>query len=128
SQCVFILTLSGDHLDLHSFPTRRSSDLNNPVERMIPMQYSNWLQLLFSLPVVFYACWTFFERAWTSFKTWNLNMFSLIGLGAGAGFVFSLVGLFFPDIFPDAFKGHDGSVHLYFEAVVVILTLVLLGQ
>ena len=101
---------------------------NNPVERMIPMQYSNWLQLLFSLPVVFYACWTFFERAWTSFKTWNLNMFSLIGLGAGAGFVFSLVGLFFPDIFPDAFKGHDGSVHLYFEAVVVILTLVLLGQ
>jgi len=101
---------------------------NNPVERMIPMQYSNWLQLLFSLPVVFYACWTFFERAWTSFKTWNLNMFSLIGLGAGAGFVFSLVGLFLPDIFPDAFKGHDGSVHLYFEAVVVILTLVLLGQ
>src|SRR5690606_14818462 len=53
---------------------------------------------------------------------------SLIGLGAGAGFVFSLVGLFFPNIFPDAFKGHDGSVHLYFEAVVVILTLVLLGQ
>src|SRR5690554_6849531 len=101
---------------------------NNPIERIIPLKYSNWLQLLFSIPVVFYACWTFFERAWLSFKTWNLNMFSLIGLGAGAGFVFSLVGLFFPDIFPDSFKAHDGSVHLYFEAVVVILTLVLLGQ
>lgn len=100
----------------------------NPINEVIPMKMSNWLQLLLSIPVVFYACWTFFERAWLSFKTWNLNMFSLIGLGAGAGFVFSLVGLVFPDIFPEAFKGHGGEVHLYFEAVVVILTLVMLGQ
>ena len=58
----------------------------------------------------------------------NLNMFSLVGLGSGAAFVFSVVSLLFPSIFPDQFKNHDGSVHLYFEAVTVILTLVLLGQ
>src|SRR5690606_25796282 len=100
----------------------------NPIGEWIPKKVANWIQLLFSLPVVFYATWMFFERAWKSFITWNLNMFSLIGLGAGAAFVFSLVALLFPGIFPDAFKDHQGNVHLYFEAVTVILTLVLLGQ
>lgn len=70
----------------------------------------------------------FFERAWKSIVTWNLNMFTLIGIGSGVAFLFSLVGLFFPDVFPDEFKTHNGAVHLYFEATTVILTLVLLGQ
>jgi Cu2+-exporting ATPase len=101
---------------------------NNPFTKYLNVDVKNWGQLVLSIPVVFYACWMFFERAWVSFKTWNLNMFSLIGLGAGAAFVFSLVALLFPSIFPAQFKNMDGSVHLYFEAVTVILTLVLLGQ
>lgn len=100
----------------------------DPIGSLLNIHLKNWGQLLFSLPVVFYSCWMFYERAWTSFRTWNLNMFSLIGLGTGAAFLFSLVALLFPDIFPDQFKNMDGSVFLYFEAVTVILTLVLLGQ
>ncbi|MVZ61525.1 heavy metal translocating P-type ATPase [Sphingobacterium humi] len=99
-----------------------------PVSQVIPYQVNAWIQLLLTLPVVFYTCWMFFERAWTSFKTWNLNMFSLIGLGAAAAFVFSLLAFFFPQLFPAELKGHHGEVHLYFESVTVILTLVLLGQ
>ena len=101
---------------------------NNPFTKYLNVDFKNWLQFALSLPVVFYACWMFFERAWVSFRTWNLNMFSLIGLGSSAAFVFSIVALLFPGIFPDQFKNADGSVFLYFEAVTVILTLVLLGQ
>jgi Cu2+-exporting ATPase len=101
---------------------------NNPINKWLNVDFKNWIQFALSLPVVFYACWMFFERAWVSFKTWNLNMFSLIGVGAGAAFIFSIVALLFPSIFPDQFKNADGSVFLYFEAVTVILTLVLLGQ
>ncbi|SOE22906.1 Cu2+-exporting ATPase [Spirosomataceae bacterium TFI 002] len=101
---------------------------NNPINKYLDRDFTNWLQLILSLPVVFYACWMFFQKAWNSFKTLNLNMFSLIGLGAGAAFIFSVVALLFPDIFPAQFKHEDGSVFLYFEAVTVILTLVLLGQ
>ena len=100
----------------------------NPISYVLPAGVSNWLQLLFSLPVIFYATWMFFQRAYVSIRTWNLNMFTLIGIGAGAAFVFSVIALLFPSLFPDQFKGHDGSVHLYFEAATVILTLVLLGQ
>ncbi|WP_129752501.1 heavy metal translocating P-type ATPase [Flavobacterium beibuense] len=100
----------------------------NPISKHVSHTVSNWIQFALSLPVVFYAAWMFFERAWVSFKTWKLNMFSLIGVGAAAAFVFSITGLFFPSIFPNQFKGHGGSVYLYFEAVTVILTLVLLGQ
>lgn len=95
---------------------------------IMPQLAWNWLQLVLSLPVVFYATWMFFERAWKSIVSRNLNMFTLIGIGAGAAFVFSLVALFFPSIFPDEFKSHHGTVYVYFEAVTVILTLVLLGQ
>jgi Cu2+-exporting ATPase len=84
--------------------------------------------LILSLPVVFYAGWIFFVRAWKSIITWNLNMFTLIGIGTGVAFLFSLVGMFFPDIFPREFKTETGTVLLYFEATTVILTLVLLGQ
>jgi len=100
----------------------------DPIGKVIPPSINGWIQLALTLPVVFYATWMFFERAWTSFKTWKLNMFSLIGLGAAAAFIFSLVGLIFPEIFPAEFRGHHGGVGLYFESVCVILTLVLLGQ
>lgn len=100
----------------------------NIISKYISHTVSNWIQFALSLPVVFYATWMFFERAWVSFKTWKLNMFSLIGVGATAAFVFSVTGLLFPSIFPQDFKGHGGTVYLYFEAVTVILTLVLLGQ
>ena len=101
---------------------------NNPLMKIMDASKWNWVQLILSLPVVFYACWMFFIRAYKSIITWNLNMFTLIGIGSGVAFLFSLVGLFFPTIFPDEFKTHDGTVHLYFEATTVILTLVLLGQ
>ncbi|MDA3839069.1 MAG: heavy metal translocating P-type ATPase [Candidatus Delongbacteria bacterium] len=92
-------------------------------------QYNwNLIQFALSLPVVFYACRMFFERAWRSIVSWNLNMFTLIGIGSGVAFIFSIVALFFPDVFPDQFKTESGTVFVYFEAVTVILTLVLLGQ
>ncbi|HMK06267.1 MAG TPA: copper-translocating P-type ATPase, partial [Flavobacterium sp.] len=90
--------------------------------------YWNWIQLLLTLPVVFYACGMFFVRAWKSIVTWNLNMFTLIGIGTGVAFLFSLIGMFFPEIFPAEFKARGETVFLYFEATAVILTLVLLGQ
>ncbi|WP_426063008.1 heavy metal translocating P-type ATPase [Flavobacterium sp. DSP2-3-1] len=101
---------------------------NNPIMKIMDLEKWNWVQLILSLPVVFYACWMFFERAWKSIVTWNLNMFTLIGIGAGVAFLFSLFGLFSPAMFPDEFKTHNGTVSLYFEATTVILTLVLLGQ
>ncbi len=101
---------------------------NNPLFKIMDAPKWNWVQLLLSLPVAFYACWIFFVRAWKSIITWNLNMFTLIGIGTGVAFLFSLVGMFFPDIFPSEFKTEHGTVLLYFEATTVILTLVLLGQ
>jgi len=100
---------------------------NNPLLQIMETQKWNWLQLILSLPVVFYAGWIFFVRAWKSIISWNLNMFTLIGIGTGIAFLFSIAGLLFPDYFPNEFK-HHGTVSLYFEATVVILTLVLLGQ
>ena len=88
----------------------------------------NWIQFALSIPVVFYATWMFFERAYKSIKTWNLNMFTLIGIGAGVAWLFSVFGMLFPDVFPEQFKTESGAVHVYFEAATVILTLVLLGQ
>ena len=100
---------------------------NNPLIKMLGMNEWNWIQFVLSLPVVFYAGWMFFVRAWKSIITWNLNMFTLIGIGTGIAFLFSIAGLLFPEYFPEEFK-HHGTVSLYFEASVVILTLVLLGQ
>ena len=101
---------------------------NNPLLKIMDDTYWNWVQLILTLPVVFYACWMFFVRAFKSIITWNLNMFTLIGIGTGVAFLFSLVGMFFPSIFPNEFKTETGAVLLYFEATTVILTLVLLGQ
>ena len=100
----------------------------NPLPKLMHQDYWNWLQFLLTLPVVFYTCRMFFVRAFQSIVTMNLNMFTLVGIGTGVAFAFSVVGLLFPGIFPDEFKTHSGSVHLYFEATTVILTLVLLGQ
>ncbi|QBO59162.1 copper-transporting P-type ATPase [Chryseobacterium salivictor] len=85
------------------------------------------LELLLSIPVIFYAGWFLLKRGWISFKTWNLNMFSLIALGAAAAFLFSLVALVFPEILPHEIT-HGGKIPLYFESVSVILTLVIMGQ
>ncbi len=101
---------------------------NNPLLKIMDATKWNWAQFILTLPVVFYACWQFFVRAWNSIITWNLNMFTLIGIGTGVAFIFSLVGMFFPDTFPNEFKTETGAVLLYFEATTVILTLVLLGQ
>ncbi len=100
----------------------------NPLYHIMPLKYWNWVQFTLSIPVVFYATWMFFERAYKSVKTWNLNMFTLIGIGAGIAWLFSVFGLLFPDVIPDQFKTGSGTVHVYFEAAAVILTLVLMGQ
>ncbi len=101
---------------------------NDPLMKIMGHAQWNWLQFILTIPVVFYACWMFFVRAWKSIITWNLNMFTLVGIGTGVAFLFSVVGMLFPNFFPNEFKSETGTVHLYFEATTVILTLVLLGQ
>ena len=101
---------------------------NNPLYALLEQKYWNWIQFALSIPVVFYATWMFFERAFKSIKTRRLNMFTLIGIGSGVAWLFSVFGMFFPDFFPAQFKTETGAVHVYFEAATVILTLVLMGQ
>ncbi len=100
----------------------------NPLYKVFNQQVWNWIQFALSLPVIFYATWMFFQRAWTSIVTWNLNMFTLIGIGTSVAFLFSVVAMLFPNIFPAQFKTESGTVFVYFEATTVILTLILLGQ
>ena len=88
----------------------------------------NIIQLILATPVVVWGAKPFFIRGWQSIKTMNLNMFTLIAIGTGAAYLFSIVATFFPDIFPPSFKDHSGQVGVYFEAAAVITTLVLLGQ
>ena len=107
---VFILSMGGMWFD---FP------FSNKVQGL--------LELVLSIPVIFYAGWFILKRGFISFKTWNLNMFSLIALGSAAAFLFSLLALFFPEILPHEIS-HGGKTPLYFESVVVILTLVIMGQ
>jgi Cu+-exporting ATPase len=94
----------------------------------IGQQTSNWIQMLLATPVVLWAGWPFFVRGWQSLVTRNLNMFTLIAMGTGVAWVYSMVATLAPDVFPAAFRGHDGSVAVYFEAASVITVLVLLGQ
>jgi len=98
-----------------------------PVDRWLGSTLFLWLQLLLSTPVVLWGGWPFFERGWRSVVTRNLNMFTLIAIGTGAAYLYSLVAVLFPSLIPDAFR-HQGTVHVYFEAAAVIVTLVLLGQ
>jgi Cu+-exporting ATPase len=89
---------------------------------------SNWIQLVIATPVVLWAGWPFFVRGWQSVVTRNLNMFTLIAMGTGVAFVYSVVATLAPGIFPAAFRGEGGAVAVYFEAAAVITVLVLLGQ
>src|SRR5690349_23946258 len=89
---------------------------------------SNWIQLILATPVVLWAGWPFFVRGWQSLVTRNLNMFTLIAMGTGVAFLYSVIATLAPGLFPPAFRGHDGAVAVYFEAAAVITVLVLLGQ
>lgn len=99
----------------------------NPFHSWFPNNLLNWLQLALAAPVVLWAGYPLFHRGWSSIKTMNLNMFTLIAIGAGAAFLFSVVATLAPGIFPQAYQSH-GRVHVYFEAASVIIALVLLGQ
>jgi Cu+-exporting ATPase len=111
---VFVLEMGG-----HLFP--RLHDL-------VPMHLSIWVQLILATPVVLWAGWPFFERGWSSVRTGNLNMFTLIAMGTGVAWIYSMVAALMPSVFPAAFRAADGSVAVYFEAAAVITVLVLLGQ
>ena len=94
----------------------------------LPMRRSIWLQLALATPVVLWGGWPFFDRFWASLKSRNLNMFTLIGLGVGVAYGYSIVATLAPTIFPDSLKTMGGLVPVYFEAAAVITALVLLGH
>jgi P-type Cu+ transporter len=98
------------------------------LHEVVPEHISAWIQFALSTPVVLWAGWPFFERAWASITNRSLNMFSLIALGTGAAYLYSVVATLAPSIFPAGFRGMNGSVAVYFEAAAVITVLVLLGQ
>ena len=98
-----------------------------PGIRDIPGSTSIWVQFFLSTPVVLWAGWPFFVRGWNSLRHRSLNMFTLISMGTGAAYLYSLVAVFFPGLFPQSFQ-HNGAVGVYFEAAAVIIVLVLLGQ
>jgi len=110
---VFALEMGGHLTGLHQW---------------LGQQTSNWIQLVLATPVVWWAGWPFFERGWASLKTRNLNMFTLIAMGTGVAWLYSIVGSVSPGLFPASMRAHDGSVAVYFEAAAVITVLVLLGQ
>jgi Cu+-exporting ATPase len=95
---------------------------------LLPPNTSNWVQLALATPVVLWAGWPFFVRGLDSLKTRHFNMFTLIALGTGIAWTYSVIATVFPQVFPPAFRGHGGTVAVYFEAAAVITVLVLLGQ
>jgi Cu+-exporting ATPase len=111
---VFVLAMGG-----HLVPALR---------HLLPETVSVWLQFLLATPVVLWAGWPFFERGWASLVTRRLNMFTLIAIGTGVAWTYSVVATLAPAIFPAAFRSGDGTVGVYFEAAAVITVLVLLGQ
>ncbi|MEQ9191205.1 MAG: heavy metal translocating P-type ATPase [Alphaproteobacteria bacterium] len=102
--------------------------LGAAIHRLLPGATAHWLELALATPVIVWAGWPFFERGWRSLLTGNLNMFTLIALGTGAAWAYSVLAVVAPGLFPDTFRMADGSVGLYFEAAAVIVTLVLVGQ
>ncbi|MEG3146179.1 heavy metal translocating P-type ATPase [Sphingomonas sp. RT2P30] len=111
---VFVLEMGG-----HVFPA---------LHHLVSMRVSVWIQLILATPVVLWAGSPFFQRGWASLRTRNLNMFTLIAMGTGVAWVYSVVAALAPGIFPAAFRSPDGTVAIYFEAAAVITVLVLLGQ
>ncbi|PIP81044.1 MAG: copper-transporting ATPase [Gammaproteobacteria bacterium CG22_combo_CG10-13_8_21_14_all_40_8] len=112
---VFLIAMISD-----IFPQWLPQDLN--------MKAVQWIEFSLSSPVILWGGWPFFLRAYQSIKTWNLNMFTLIGIGVTVSYIFSLFGLLLPTLFPVSMRTAKGLVHVYFEAAAVITTLVLLGQ
>ncbi len=106
------------------------SDLipGQPLQHRVSAPVLGWVQLLLTSPVVLWGGWPFFVRAWQSIVNRSLNMFTLIGLGVAVAYVFSVIAVLAPQLFPSSFRGHGGGVPVYFEAAAVITTLVLLGQ
>ncbi|MGJ7497303.1 copper-transporting P-type ATPase [Variovorax sp. RT4R15] len=98
------------------------------IAHLVGAQTSNWIQMVFGTPVVLWAGWPFFTRGWDSVKNRSLNMFTLIALGTGAAWLYSMAGTLAPGLFPQELRGHGGAVAIYFEAAAVITILVLLGQ
>ena len=98
------------------------------IERLVPTEILKWLEFILATPVVIWGGWPFFVRGWQSVINRSPNMFTLIGLGTGVAFIYSVIAALLPDIFPESFRGKDGMVGVYFEAAAVIVTLVLLGQ
>ena len=109
---LLILTMGTELLGLH----------------LVEPAYSPWIQLALTAPIVLWAGWPFFTRGWASIVTGKLNMFTLIAIGVGAAFLYSLVATFAPSLFPDTFRMHSGMVPVYYEAAGVVVALVLLGQ
>jgi len=95
---------------------------------LLPTQTASWLSFALATPVVLWAGWPFFHRGWQSLQTGHLNMFTLIAMGTGVAYLYSVVATFAPQAFPAAFRDHHGAVAVYFEAAAVIIVLVLLGQ
>lgn len=112
---VFISAM-GDHIPGH------------PLDRIASPRTWIWIELVLSTPVILWGGWPFFVRGWQSIVNRSLNMFTLIALGTGAAYAYSLVAAIFPDVFPASFRDQAGEVAVYFEAGAVIITLVLLGQ
>ena len=110
---VFVLEMAGHLLGL---------------DHLVAPQVSNWIQLLLGTPVVLWAGWPFFERGWRSLVNRSLNMFTLVAMGTGVAWAYSVVATIAPNVFPPAFRRMDGAVAVYFEAAAIIVVLVLLGQ
>jgi Cu+-exporting ATPase len=98
------------------------------LDEIIGAKLLHWAEFVLATPVVLWGGWVFYERAWKSITTWNLNMFTLIGMGTAVAYTYSVVAVVFPEIFPGSFRTAEGTVAVYFEAAAVIVTLVLLGQ
>jgi Cu2+-exporting ATPase len=98
------------------------------LEEIAPKKVWGWIEFVLATPVVFYSSWDFFKRGWSSIRRWSPNMWTLISIGVGSAYLFSVFALLVPSVFPSQFQDANGNVHLYFEAAAVILTLVILGQ
>lgn len=98
------------------------------LQHLLPGKALVWLQFVLATPAVLWSGWPLFQRAWTSLVNRYLNMFTLIGLGTGAAYGYSVIATIVPGLFPESFRGHDGEIAVYFEPAAVIVTLVLLGQ